>query len=93
MNRLMNILKRIFKKRISNKNIMCFDEWKNQLLYHKKKVFWEDKHGTNHYLWSKVPKLDDSGNIDYKSLELRNKENEIKFYRYILEHRIELLTK
>jgi hypothetical protein len=93
MNRLINILKRIFKKRISNKNIICFDEWKDQLLYHKKKVFWLDKNGTNHFLWARTPLIKEDGSIDYKSLELINKENEIKFYKYILEHRIELLTK
>jgi len=80
-------------KRITNDTMICFNEWINQLIYNKTKVFWIDKNNTKHYLWSKKPMLDDNGNIDYQRLSITNKENEIKTYRWILDNKINLLTK
>jgi hypothetical protein len=79
--------------KINNNNVMCFNEWKSQLLYYKKKVGWIDKHGTKHILWSRNPILREDGQIDYKHLDEMNKSNEIKFYRYILDNRFDLLVK
>ena len=80
-------------KRITNDTMICFNEWINQLIYNKTKVFWIDKNNTKHYLWSKKPMLDDNGNIDYQRLSITNKENEIKTYRWILDNKLNLLTK
>ena len=81
------------KHKIRNKTYLCFNEWVKQLIYCKTKVFWIDKTGTKNYLFSKKPILDDNGNIDYKELSIRNKENEIKIWRWLCENRINLLLK
>ena len=78
---------------MNNNEIICFNEWISQLIYNKTKVFWIDKNNTKHYLWSKKPVLDDDGNIDYQRLSITNKENEIKTYRWILDNKLNLLTK
>lgn len=78
---------------MNNNEIICFNEWINQLIYNKTKVFWIDKNNTKHYLWSKKPVLDNDGNIDYQRLSITNKENEIKTYRWILDNKLNLLTK
>tara|TARA_R100000808_G_scaffold906_1_gene4319 strand:+ start:4002 stop:4238 length:237 start_codon:yes stop_codon:yes gene_type:complete len=78
---------------MKNSQFLCFNEWVGQLIYNKTKVFWIDKNNTKHYLWSKKPTLDDSGNVDYKKLSVRNKEMEIKTYRWICNNMVELLNK
>ena len=78
---------------MTNNEIICFNEWVKQLIYNKTKVFWIDKYNTKHYLWSKKPTIDPTGNVDYKRLSIANKENEINTYRWICENKPELLTK
>ena len=80
-------------EKITNETMICFNEWKGQLIYNKTKVFWIDKNRTKHYLWSKKPVLDDGWGIDYNKLAIQNKTNEIETYRWICENKTDLLTK
>ena len=80
-------------ERITNDTMICFNEWKEQLIYNKKKVFWIAKDDVKYYLWSKKPLLKDNGDIDYDKLSIHNRQMEINTYRYILDNKIELLTK
>ena len=78
---------------MTNKEFTCFNEWKKQLIEYKSKTHWLDKNGTNHYLWTKYPTLDEHGDIDYKKLSIQNKENKINTYRHICDKYPELLIK
>ena len=78
---------------MKNSEFTCFNEWVGQLIYNKTKVFWIDKNNTKHYLWSKNPVLNSTGNVDYKRLAIGNKTNEINTYRWICDNKPELLIK
>jgi len=84
----MNILKRIFKKRITNSNTLCFNDWCKELIYYKTSVSWIDKYGTKHALWSKKPTINTNGEL----VRVNDKEKQIEYYRWILTNRIDLLT-
>jgi hypothetical protein len=88
----MNILKRIFKKRITNKitnsNTLCFNDWCKELIYYKTSVSWIDKYGTKHSLWSKKPTINTNGEL----VQINDKEKQIEYYRWLLTNRIDLLT-
>lgn len=84
----MNILKRIFKKRITNSNTLCFNDWCKELIYYKTSVSWIDKYGTKHALWSKKPILNNNGEL----VRVNDKEKQIEYYRWILDNRTDLLA-
>ena len=84
----MNILRRIFKKRINNSNTLCFNDWCKELIYYKTSVSWIDKYGTKHALWSKKPTLNSNGEL----IQVNDKEKQIEYYRFILDNRTDLLT-
>ena len=77
---------------MKNSQFLCFNDWKKQLIEYKSKIHWIDKNGTNHYLWSKKPTLDNDGNVDYRKLSYTNKVNKINTYRWLCNNKPELLT-
>ena len=67
---------------------MNLKNWERQLEYRCSNVVWRDKFGTNHALWSKVPRM------DYETGELimvDNVEKAIQYYDWIRENKPELL--
>ena len=67
---------------------MNLKNWERQLEYRCSNVVWRDKFGTNHALWSKVPRM------DYETGELimvNNAKKASQYYNWIKENKPELL--
>ena len=78
---------------IDTKNLITFEEFKEQLIHYKSSISWIDKYGTKHYMYGKDPILNDEGEVDFEMATKIWRENDRKCYDWIRENKLDLLIK
>ena len=78
---------------IDTKNLITFEEFKEQLIHYKTSISWIDKYGTKHYMYGKDPILNDKGEVDFEIATKIWRENDRKCYDWIRENKLDLLIK
>lgn len=54
---------------IDTKDMLTFEEFKEQLIHYKSSISWIDKYGNKHYMYGKDPILNDEGKWTLKWLQ------------------------
>jgi len=78
---------------IDTKNLITFEEFKEQLIHYKTSISWIDKYGTKHYMYGKDPILNNKGEVDFEIATKIWRENDRKCYDWIRENKLDLLIK